>query len=248
MSQDILLAIDQGTSSSRAIAFSAAGEMLAIEQQSFEQIYPAPGWVEHDAEVIWATAMSTSRRVLQRLREAGSAVAAVGITNQRETTVLWDRRSGAPLYNAIVWQDRRTADRCRELNRPMPRRSSTARPACSSIRIFPPPKSRGFWIAYPERAMRPKPVTLPSAPSTVSCSGASAAAGCTRPMPPTRAARRSTTFAKAVGTRRCAKCSTCPSPVFPRCGTARAISDSSTSPCSARPCRSGASPAINKRR
>jgi glycerol kinase len=117
VSQDILLAIDQGTSSSRAIGFSSAGDMLAIEQQSFEQIYPAPGWVEHDAEVIWATAMSTSRRVLQRLRDMGGTVAAVGITNQRETTVVWDRRSGAPLYNAIVWQDRRTATRCRELNR-----------------------------------------------------------------------------------------------------------------------------------
>ncbi len=117
MSQEVLLAIDQGTSSSRAIGFSAEGEMLAVEQQSFEQIYPAPGWVEHDAEVIWATAMSTSRRALQRLREQRRAVAAVGITNQRETTVLWDRRSGAPLYNAIVWQDRRTADRCRELDR-----------------------------------------------------------------------------------------------------------------------------------
>jgi glycerol kinase len=117
VSRDILLAIDQGTSSSRAIGFTAAGEMAAIEQQSFEQIYPSPGWVEHDAEVIWATVMSTSRRVLQRLKETGRAVAAVGITNQRETTVVWDRRSGAPLYNAIVWQDRRTADRCRELNR-----------------------------------------------------------------------------------------------------------------------------------
>ena len=117
MSQEVLLAIDQGTSSSRAIGFSAEGEMLAVEQQSFEQIYPAPGWVEHDAEVIWATVMSTSRRALQRLREQRCAVAAVGITNQRETTVLWDRRSGAPLYNAIVWQDRRTADRCRELDR-----------------------------------------------------------------------------------------------------------------------------------
>ncbi len=116
MSQDILLAIDQGTSSTRAIGFSAAGEMLATEQQSFEQIYPAPGWVEHDAEVIWATAVSTTRQVLQRLRETGGTVAAVGITNQRETTILWDRRSGAPIHNAIVWQDRRTADRCRELN------------------------------------------------------------------------------------------------------------------------------------
>jgi glycerol kinase len=117
LSKDILLAIDQGTSSSRAIGFSAAGEMLAIEQQSFEQIYPAPGWVEHDAEVIWATVISTGRQALQRLREQGGAVAAVGITNQRETTVLWDRRTGAPIYNAIVWQDRRTADRCRELER-----------------------------------------------------------------------------------------------------------------------------------
>jgi len=117
VSQDILLAIDQGTSSSRAIGFSAAGDLLAIEQQAFDQIYPSSGWVEHDPEAIWTTTMSTTRQVLQRLGETGGAVAAVGITNQRETTVVWDRRSGAPLYNAIVWQDRRTAERCRELNR-----------------------------------------------------------------------------------------------------------------------------------
>ncbi len=114
---DILLAIDQGTSSSRAIGFSAAGEMLAIEQQSFDQIYPASGWVEHDPEAIWTTTVSTIRQVLQQLGETSGSVAAVGITNQRETTVVWDRRSGAPLYNAIVWQDRRTAQRCRELTR-----------------------------------------------------------------------------------------------------------------------------------
>ena len=113
MSDDVLLAIDQGTSSSRAIGFSAAGEMIAVEQQPFEQIYPASGWVEHDAEVIWATVLSTARRVLQRL--SGRRIAAVGITNQRETTVLWDKKSGAPIYNAIVWQDRRTADRCAAL-------------------------------------------------------------------------------------------------------------------------------------
>jgi len=114
---DTVLAIDQGTSSTRAIGFSAVGEVLGIEQQSFEQIYPGPGWVEHDAEVIWATVLSTSRRLLQRFAEVGRTVAAIGITNQRETTILWDRRSGAPLYNAIVWQDRRTADRCRQLAR-----------------------------------------------------------------------------------------------------------------------------------
>jgi glycerol kinase len=114
---DILLAIDQGTSSTRAIGFSTEGEVAAVEQQSFEQIYPGPGWVEHDAEVIWATVMSTTRQVVQRLNEAKRRVAAIGITNQRETTILWDRRSGVPIYNAIVWQDRRTADRCRQLVR-----------------------------------------------------------------------------------------------------------------------------------
>ena len=113
---DILLAIDQGTSSTRAIAFSAAGAVIAVEQQGFEQIYPGPGWVEHDVEVIWATVMSTTRGVLQRLRESKQMAAAIGITNQRETTILWDRRSGIPIYNAIVWQDRRTADRCRQLS------------------------------------------------------------------------------------------------------------------------------------
>jgi glycerol kinase len=113
----ILLAIDQGTSSSRAMGFSPQGDTVAIEQQTFEQIYPAPGWVEHDAEVIWATVLSTTRKLLRKLDQAHTGVAAIGITNQRETTILWDRRNGVPLSNAIVWQDRRTADRCRELNR-----------------------------------------------------------------------------------------------------------------------------------
>src|SRR5579859_7911418 len=124
----ILLAIDQGTSSSRAIAFAPDGSVIATEQQAFEQIYPASGWVEHDAEVIWATVLSTTRAVLERLRTrksvpivptgdflAGRSVTAIGITNQRETTVVWDRRTGAPIHNAIVWQDRRTAERCRKL-------------------------------------------------------------------------------------------------------------------------------------
>lgn len=120
MAKDTLLAIDQGTSSSRAIGFSSQGEVLAVEQQAFEQIYPASGWVEHDAEVIWATVLSSTRRVLKRLKDDGHAPTAVGITNQRETTVLWDRKSGAPIYNAIVWQDRRTADRCAALQRSDP--------------------------------------------------------------------------------------------------------------------------------
>jgi glycerol kinase len=110
-----LLAIDQGTSSSRAIAFSAAGEVLGVEQQSFEPIYPASGWVEHDPEVIWSTVISTTRAVLERLRVRNLPTIAIGLTNQRETTVVWDRQTGHPLHNAIVWQDRRTAEHCKHL-------------------------------------------------------------------------------------------------------------------------------------
>ena len=111
----LLLAIDQGTSSSRCIAFSAQGAMAALEQHPFEQIYPASGWVEHDPEVLWATTLSSAREVLKQLRARRQSVAAIGVTNQRETTLLWDRRTGVPLYNAIVWQDRRTAEQCRQL-------------------------------------------------------------------------------------------------------------------------------------
>lgn len=114
-SDSILLAIDQGTSSSRSIAFSARGVVAALNQHPFEQIYPASGWVEHDPEVIWATTLSSTRDVLRQLRAQQQRVAAIGVTNQRETTILWDRRTGIPVYNAIVWQDRRTADECRKL-------------------------------------------------------------------------------------------------------------------------------------
>jgi glycerol kinase len=114
-SDSILLAIDQGTSSSRSIAFSAWGSVLALNQHPFEQIYPASGWVEHDPEVIWATTLSSAREVLRQLGLQHQQPAAIGITNQRETTLLWDRRTGIPVYNAIVWQDRRTANECRKL-------------------------------------------------------------------------------------------------------------------------------------
>lgn len=113
--EGILLAIDQGTSSSRAIGFGLDGTVAASAQQAFEQLYPAPGWVEHDAEVIWATILSTTRAVIERLREQHRSIIAIGLTNQRETTVVWDRRSGIPLHKAIVWQDRRTAEHCRKL-------------------------------------------------------------------------------------------------------------------------------------
>jgi glycerol kinase len=106
-SGDILLAIDQGTSSTRAIAFSLTGDVESVEQRSFEQIYPGPGWVEHDAEVIWGTVLSTSRQVLQRLAEAKRTVAAIGITNQRRNDDSLTTQRRAHLYRQI-WQDRRT--------------------------------------------------------------------------------------------------------------------------------------------
>lgn len=107
-----LLAIDQGTTSSRAIVFSPKGETIAVAQSEFPQIYPQPGWVEHDPEVIWATVLSTAREALGAAEKKGWRVEAIGITNQRETTLVWDRKTGRPLHNAIVWQDRRTAEIC----------------------------------------------------------------------------------------------------------------------------------------
>ncbi|MEA3544649.1 MAG: glycerol kinase GlpK [Thermodesulfobacteriota bacterium] len=115
MSAPHILAIDQGTTSSRAMIFSTAGHCVAVAQQEFRQIFPQDGWVEHDPEEIWQSVLSVCRQVLQQAEEAEIEVVGIGITNQRETTVVWDRKSGKPLYNAIVWQDRRTADYCAEL-------------------------------------------------------------------------------------------------------------------------------------
>jgi glycerol kinase len=111
-----VLALDQGTTSSRAIVFDRAGRVAALAQREFAQIFPQPGWVEHDAREIWATQHAVALEALEQVGGA-SRVAAIGITNQRETTVLWDRATGQPVANAIVWQDRRTAPRCDELRR-----------------------------------------------------------------------------------------------------------------------------------
>jgi len=112
---DFLLAIDQGTTSTRAILFDGALKPVAVAQQEFRQVYPAPGHVEHDPEEIWSSVVATVRAALAKAGAAARDVAAIGITNQRETTVVWDRASGRPIHNAIVWQDRRTADACAAL-------------------------------------------------------------------------------------------------------------------------------------
>lgn len=110
-----ILAIDQGTTSSRAIVFDAAMQIKAIAQEEFPQHFPASGWVEHDPSDLWSTTAGTCRAAIEKAGLAADDIAAIGITNQRETTLVWDRATGEPLYRAIVWQDRRTAEYCREL-------------------------------------------------------------------------------------------------------------------------------------
>lgn len=110
-----ILALDQGTTSSRAILFDHAGHMHGSAQQEFRQIFSQPGWIEHDANEIWQSQLAVAQKVLKDNQVTSSDIAAIGITNQRETTVIWDRRSGEPIANAIVWQDRRTAGLCDRL-------------------------------------------------------------------------------------------------------------------------------------
>src|SRR5450830_1276478 len=110
-----LLALDQGTSSSRSIVFNAQGQVVAQAQQELTQIYPQPGWVEHDPLEIWRTQLATAREVLAKAGIEAREVRALGITNQRETTLVWNRKTGAPIHNAIVWQDRRAEPTCAEL-------------------------------------------------------------------------------------------------------------------------------------
>ena len=112
---DFLLALDQGTSSSRSIVFDRAGRVVAMAQQEFAQIYPQPGWVEHDPLTLWTSQLETARQALKQAGLSAGQVRAIGITNQRETTVLWNRKTGLPVHNAIVWQDRRAEAACMAL-------------------------------------------------------------------------------------------------------------------------------------
>src|SRR5437667_4469721 len=110
-----ILALDQGTTSSRAIVFDRDGGVRAVAQKEFRQIFPHAGWVEHDPAEIWASQIGVAVEALGRAQLPATDIVAIGITNQRETTVVWDRDTGTPIHNAIVWQDRRTADYCERL-------------------------------------------------------------------------------------------------------------------------------------
>ena len=110
-----ILALDQGTTSSRSIIFDKQGNIISVAQKEFKQIFPQPGWVEHDAEEIWSTQYGTMAEAVAKASITMKQIAGIGITNQRETTVVWERSTGKPIYHAIVWQDRRTASYCDEL-------------------------------------------------------------------------------------------------------------------------------------
>jgi glycerol kinase len=112
-----VLALDQGTTSSRAIVFDHGGRMVASAQKEFPQLYPRPGWVEHDPGAIWSSQITVARQAIARAGLNPKDIAAIGVTNQRETAVIWDRRTGKPIHNAIVWQDRRTSDFCEKLKK-----------------------------------------------------------------------------------------------------------------------------------
>lgn len=117
ITQKYILALDQGTTSSRAIVLDHDGRIVASSQKEFEQLFPRPGWVEHDPNEIWYTQSSVAAEVVAKADLTGLDIACIGITNQRETTIVWDRETSLPIYNAIVWQDRRTADYCEQLKR-----------------------------------------------------------------------------------------------------------------------------------
>ena len=115
MAEKYILALDQGTTSSRAILFSHSGEIIATAQKPFQQYFPKPGWVEHDAQEIWSTQSSVAAEVVAQADLTGLDIEAIGITNQRETTIVWDTETHQPIAHAIVWQDRRTSQYCESL-------------------------------------------------------------------------------------------------------------------------------------
>ena len=146
-----ILALDQGTTSSRAILFDEAGSIAAVAQHEFEQFYPQSGWVEHDPTEILTSQLTCAVEALARAGARPRDVAAIGITNQRETVVVWERESGKAIHPAIVWQDRRTAAQCDALEKSGVGEKSLQRRDWYLIHISLRPRCAGFWTTYPAR-------------------------------------------------------------------------------------------------
>lgn len=167
-----LLAIDQGTTSTRAIVFDAEARAVATAQCEFEQHYPELGWVEHDPEDIWRDVVKTAREAMAQSGVAPRDIAGIGITNQRETVVVWDKATGTPIHKAIVWQDRRTARLCADLKAEGVEADVRARTGLLVDPYFSATKLAWILDNVAGAAPRPSAGSLLSAPSTASCCGA----------------------------------------------------------------------------
>ena len=167
-----ILSLDQGTTSSRAILFDNEQNIVCVQQREFEQIYPHQGWVEHNPMEIWSSQYGVMNEVIAQSGVDPRDIAGIGITNQRETTILWDKNTGRPVYNAIVWQCRRTAPLVDELLK-TPGMADYIRetPALCRTPISLPPRSSGSWKTSPVRGKRPRPGSFCSARWTLGWSG-----------------------------------------------------------------------------
>lgn len=140
-----IMSLDAGTTSNRCILFDHSGKVCSMAQKEFTQYFPKPGWVEHDANEIWSTQLGVAVEAMHKINAKASDIAAIGITNQRETAIVWNKNTGEPIYHALVWQCRRTAELADSLKEKVCRRSTRRKPDSSSMLIFLLPKSNGFW-------------------------------------------------------------------------------------------------------
>ena len=169
MEKEYIMALDQGTTSSRAVIFDRQGKMISIAAQEFRQIFPQTGWVEHDPIEIWDSQMEASRQALDSANLSPQQIAAIGVTNQRETTLIWDRESGRPVYNAIVWQCRRTAPSCSKIKKTKFAQKIRRKTGLVTTPIFQRLRSSGFWAIKKRSAGEPKERSWPLAQWTAGC-------------------------------------------------------------------------------
>jgi glycerol kinase len=161
-----LVAIDQGTTSTRSIVFRVGLSVVASAQEEFPQHYPQSGWVEHEPEDLWRTTIATLKAAVAKAGISIKDIAGIGITNQRETTLVWDKTTGQPVHRAIVWQDRRTAEICASLKASGAEPTVTAKTGLLLDPYFSATKSPGSSTAIPPSAPKPRPDSCCSAPST----------------------------------------------------------------------------------
>lgn len=171
-----IMALDAGTTSNRCILFNEQGEMCSVAQKEFTQYFPQPGWVEHDANEIWSTQIEVAQRAMANIGATAADIAAIGITNQRETTIVWDRKTGEPVCRAIVWQCRRTSAYCDELKEKGLVEEFRGKTGLVIDAYFPAPSCAGFWRTCRASGRGRSGASCCSAPWRPGSSGSSPAA------------------------------------------------------------------------